>query len=78
MSTVTFGTSSAPFQAIRALHQVGNEIEKNQPNVAHAIKKKFYVDDFLGSQDTVEEAATERQGVSAALKQYGFNLCKWK
>lgn len=78
LKTVTFGTSSAPFQAIRSLHQVGNEIEHEKPEIAHAIKRKFYVDDFLSSKDTVDEAINEQQGVSNALSLYGFNLCKWK
>lgn len=78
MKTVTFGTSSAPYQAIRALHQVSCEIENAKPKIAHAIRKRFYVDDFLGSSESIDEAKFEQKEISQALKEYGFNLCKWK
>lgn len=61
LRTVTFGTASAPFQAIRALHEVGNQIESEKPKIAAAIKEQFYVDDFLGTADTVQEAAHEQK-----------------
>lgn len=76
--TVTFGTASAPFQAIRSLHHIGNEIENSQPEIAAAIKKKFYVDDFMSSADVVEEAVAERAELTHALAEYGLNITKWK
>lgn len=59
MQTVTFGTASAPFQAIRALHQVDNEIEEKLPKIANAIRTQFYVDDPLGSADSVSTVRYE-------------------
>lgn len=46
LETITFGTASAPFQAIRALHEI-----------AYRVKHlKFYVDDYLGCEKTIEKA----------------------
>lgn len=48
LKTVTFGTASAPFQAIRALFHVADNIQQAMPNIADMIREQFYVDDFLG------------------------------
>lgn len=78
LQTVTFGTASAPFQAIRALHQIGNEIKASEPEVAENIQQNFYVDDFLGCEKTLDEAKLMRCKLTEILAEYGFNLRKWK
>ncbi|XP_072400429.1 uncharacterized protein [Diabrotica undecimpunctata] len=47
LKTVTYGTASAPFLAIRSLTQVANEIDETDPDVAVVIRNGFYVDDLL-------------------------------
>lgn len=76
--TVTFGTGSAPFQAIRCLFQVADEIENNEPEIAQLIRENFYVDDFLGSHETIEEAINVQTKLQSILDRYGLNLRKWK
>lgn len=76
--TVTFGTASAPFQAIRAIDEIGIRIQENQPELSALIRKQFYVDDFLGSASNVKAAKEMRKGITEVLASYGFHLRKWK
>lgn len=76
--TVTFGTASAPYEAIAALDQIGNEIEAINPELAENIQRHFYVDDFLGCEKTLANAKRVRREMTQTLAQYGFNLRKWK
>ena len=46
--------------------------------VAMAIQRSFYVDDFLGSFPDVETARKTRIGLTKTLKKGGFELLKWK
>lgn len=78
LTTVTFGTASAPFQAIRAIDEIGKRVESTNPQLSEAIRTCFYVDDFLGTTDTVAEACHVRAQMTDELAKYGFNLRKWK
>lgn len=76
--TVTFGTASAPFQAIRSLSYIADEIQSCKPEIAQAIKENFYVDDFIRSEETVEKAMVIQSGVTNTMNEYGMNIRKWK
>lgn len=76
--TVTFGTASAPYQAIRAVDEIANRIEAENKELAEQIRKCFYVDDYLGSADDIETAIRYREQITRELAKYGFNLRKWK
>lgn len=76
--TVTFGTASAPFQAIRCLHEVGERIKLQKPAISKIIQTQFYVDDLLNSCETISEAIEIRNEITEILAEYGFNLRKWK
>ena len=56
LNTVTFGTASAPFLAIRTLHQLAEDKCKNFPVAAAILKQDFYVVDLLTVANTYEEA----------------------
>ena len=47
LNAVTFGTTSAPFLAIRCLRQLGKDGEFKYPLAFKAINKNFYVDDEM-------------------------------
>ncbi|CAK1597552.1 unnamed protein product [Parnassius mnemosyne] len=74
---VTFGTASAPYLAVRTLHQIADDEGKNHPKAAQIIKEDFYMDDLMGGADTVEEAVTEAKEVDEIVKKGGFTLTKW-
>ena len=52
LNTVTFGTASAPFLAIRTLHQLADDELENYPAAAAILKRDFYVDDLLTRANT--------------------------
>ncbi|XP_045460360.1 uncharacterized protein LOC123670835 [Harmonia axyridis] len=56
LTTSTYGTVPAAYLAIRTLHQLAEDEEKNFPRVAQIAKKDFYVDDLLTGADSVEVA----------------------
>lgn len=78
LKTVTFGTSSAPFQAIRCSFKVADDIEPAEPVIANLIRDNFYVDDLLGSAETVQEATEIREKIQLIMDSYGLYLRKWK
>lgn len=50
LNTVTYGISSAPFLAIRALQQLGYDAEATHPRAATVITQDFHVDDMITNQ----------------------------
>lgn len=76
--TVTFGTSSAPFQATRGLYEVGERIKESNPKLAETIQRNHYVDDFLKSFPTIDDAQHTNKALINELSQFGFNLRQWK
>lgn len=77
LKTVTFGTASAPFIAIRTLHQIAIEHQETFPDAAAIIKRDFYVDDLISGCDSLEEAITSRRQLTEMLAEGGFPLRKW-
>jgi hypothetical protein len=74
-----FGAKSSQFVATYVLRYHGKKISGEvEPEVVHAIMKAFYVDDFLKSYPTVEEARKVRIALMAALGSQGFDLTKWR
>ncbi|XP_046807525.1 uncharacterized protein LOC124420040 [Lucilia cuprina] len=62
LNTVTYGTSSAPFLAIRCLTYLSELFEKSLPIGSKVVKRDFYV---------------IRSQVTQILQSAGFNLTKW-
>ncbi|XP_066258254.1 uncharacterized protein [Euwallacea similis] len=56
LNTVTYGTSNAPFQATRCLVELARQNENTYPRTSEIIKRSFYMDDFLVSLNSEEEA----------------------
>lgn len=76
LNTVTYGTASAPFLAVRCLKQVG--LDCNDSKIAQIIISDFYVDDLLTGVDSIEEGIQVRRGVTDALNSACMPLRKWK
>ncbi|XP_063993414.1 uncharacterized protein LOC135171055 [Diachasmimorpha longicaudata] len=74
LQTVTFGLSSAPFLAVRCLHQLANDEYERYPVAAERLKRDLYVDDLLTGTATLEEALHLRDDIMNLLKEGGFNL----
>lgn len=77
LCTVTFGTSSAPYLAVKVLQQLAATNKNKYPEASESIFCDFYVDDWLSGADTVEEAKRIREEVIAILRTAGLELKKW-
>ncbi|XP_058443677.1 uncharacterized protein LOC131425643 [Malaya genurostris] len=76
LTTVTYGTSSAPYLATRCLNKCAEDGERLHPVAANVIRKHFYVDDMLTGAHTVEEGVKLCNEVLTLLGSAGFNLRK--
>ncbi|XP_073841504.1 uncharacterized protein [Musca autumnalis] len=77
LNTVTYGTSAAPFLAVRSLHYLADEYTENFELGARAIKTSFYVDDFLCGAESSEDLAELKYQVTEILKNGCLELDKW-
>jgi hypothetical protein len=77
LNTVTFGTTPAPFLAIRTLQQLARDEMKNFPLAAAMTAWDFYVDDLLTGADEIEEAFEIRNQYIQMLKAGNFRIRKW-
>lgn len=77
LNTVTYGTASASFLAIRSLHQAAKDFQQEYPLSSQSIIEDFYVDDYLSGSDTREGCHTLKTEVSKILAKSGFVLRKW-
>lgn len=67
LNTITYGTASAPYQAVRCVQELA-QIERDQFPLAHElINNHFYVDDMLTGASTVNEALEKYHQVRTVL-----------
>ena len=72
-----FGAKSSPTCANYALKRVGLDNEEMYPIAAKAVQNNFYMDDFIKSVETPEEAIEVFNQLRILLSQHGFQLTKW-
>nr|CAI5838923.1 unnamed protein product [Callosobruchus analis] len=77
LNTVTYGTASAAFLAIRSLQEVAHIHQHTNPHVCKVIINDFYVDDLLTGCDTTDQAIKLKSELSDLLSGHGFILRKW-
>lgn len=77
LTTVVWGTKSAPFLATRVLNEIGDIIAAEDPHLADIIQHHFYIDDGLFGCNSVQEAIDTYQRLTEALGKHGFELHKW-
>lgn len=75
--TVTFGTTSAPYLAVKTLIQLAHEERNSYPVASDITLSDFFVDDVMSGCDTVEEAIEASNQLKAMLAKGGFELKKW-
>jgi len=69
LTTVTYGTSSAPFLATCCLKKLADDNKKQHPRAAQVLSNDFYVDDLLSGTSTIEEAINMQKEISSLLNQ---------
>lgn len=77
MDRVTFGVRCSPFVAIRTMWRVADDAGASMADVAQAVRRNFYVDDYLGSATTVADAASITTRVQGVLATGDFHLRHW-
>lgn len=77
LNTVTYGTRSAPFLAIRSLHQLAFEESDNFPSACETIIRDFYVDDILSGGQDLSETIKLKNDLIHVLSKGKFTLQKW-
>jgi len=77
LSTVTYGTSCAPFLAVRVLDQIAHDHQHDFPTAAKILKEQFYVDDVLTGAHTEEELIRNQNELIQLIKCAGMELGKW-
>ncbi|CAK1579069.1 unnamed protein product [Parnassius mnemosyne] len=77
LTRVTFGTASAPYLAVRTLHQVAHDEGQNHPEAAEIIKRDYFMDDMMSGKDNLTDAVRIAKDIDAILQKGGFKLKKW-
>ncbi|XP_073956419.1 uncharacterized protein [Choristoneura fumiferana] len=74
---VTFGTSSAPYLAVKSLMQVAKDEGHNYPLAVERVERDFYMDDLMSGCEHEDEAIEIYKQMTALLLKGGFELQKW-
>ncbi|KAK9502520.1 hypothetical protein O3M35_011289 [Rhynocoris fuscipes] len=77
LNTVTYGVTSAPYLALRTLHQLAADEGDKYPLAKTALSNEIYVDDLLTGCASISDALHLRQELQELLMAGGFELRKW-
>ncbi|XP_026462659.1 uncharacterized protein LOC113365281 [Ctenocephalides felis] len=77
LTTVTYGTSSAPYLAIRVLNKLAEDEESSTPVAADIIKQDCYVDDIITGANSITDLHIKSDQLVTMLGRGGFSLHKW-
>ena len=72
-----FGSKDSPTCANYALKRTGSDNQDTFPEAAKSVHRNFYMDDYLESSPTVEEASNKAKDLVTMLAKGGFNLTKF-
>ncbi|XP_034944917.1 uncharacterized protein [Chelonus insularis] len=78
LTTVTYGTRSAPYLAVRVLLQLVEDEGHKYPKATQKIIKGRYVDNIFGGADSPEELIQVAEELINLCKAGGFPLAKWQ
>ncbi|XP_044573411.1 uncharacterized protein LOC123257655 [Drosophila ananassae] len=77
LCTVTYGTSCAPFLAVRVLEQLAADHKHEFPNAAKIVLEDFYVDDVLTGANSEDELLRNRDELVRLMSCANLELGKW-
>ncbi|GFS68225.1 integrase catalytic domain-containing protein [Trichonephila clavipes] len=77
LSTVTYGTTSAPFLATRTLKQLALDEAGNFPLGSSVVISDMYIDDVLTGAETLLEAKELKNQLINIFAKGGMVLHKW-
>ena len=77
MDRLAFGDTSSPCEAIYVTRRTAKDHGKGQEEAVRAINENLYVDDYLDSTETTEQAITKGRQVKEILANGDLHLRKW-
>lgn len=77
LTTVTWGMTSAGFNAVRALRQCATDECDKFPVASQTVLNDFYIDDLLSGKNDYHSLAQLREQLVELLRLGGFELSKW-
>lgn len=77
LNTLTFGTASAPYMAMRTLEQLAADEAERFPVGSKVVKSDFHVDDLLTGDDTVDKVVEIWNQTKNLLQTAKFPMRKW-
>ncbi|GFX90147.1 integrase catalytic domain-containing protein [Trichonephila clavipes] len=77
LTTVTYGTVSAPYLATRTLKQLAMDEANNFPLAAPVVLSDCYMDDILLGSESIEEVIELQHQLIEMFKTAGMHLHKW-
>jgi len=77
LKCVTFGVTSAPYLAIRCLHQLADDESVSCPFTTRVIKEDFLVDNLLSGAPDVGTALKLQSNVLHVMEKGKLELRKW-
>ncbi|XP_058817784.1 uncharacterized protein LOC131681093 [Topomyia yanbarensis] len=77
MDVATFGSTCSPCSAQYVKNRNAEEFASKYPRAVETVIRSHYVDDFLDSFDTIEEAQRIAEEVRMIHKQGGFEIRAW-
>ncbi|GFV33899.1 integrase catalytic domain-containing protein [Trichonephila clavipes] len=77
LTTVTYGTVSAPYLATRTLKQLAMDEANNFPLAAPVVMSDCYMDDILSGSESIEEIIELQHELIEMFKTAGMQLYKW-
>lgn len=77
LTTVTYGTASAPYMAMRALKQLALDERAAYPTASQITLTDFYVDNIMTGSDNLDEALQMQRELIEMLKTAKMDLHKW-
>lgn len=77
LKTVTYGTASAPYQAVACLVDLATRFKSKYPVGANAITHDMYVDDLMASSNDINQLTTTYTEAKTVLALGGFTIRKF-
>lgn len=77
LSTVTYGTTSAPFLATQCLNFLANEHKEKFPLASEAVLTQCYIDDILYGCNSEQQLFCIKDQLTELFKIANINLHKW-
>jgi hypothetical protein len=77
LNTVTYGTASAPYLAVRVLQQLAQDEQESLPLASSIAQSDLYVDDLMSGAESDNEAFQIQDQLLELMNRGGLQLRKW-